>query len=167
MNSNEVIANRAAELLKGPVAIGDKSVVHPNDHVNMGMSSNDSFPTAMYVAVAQECVNTALPGLRKLLDALDRKVQEFKDIIKIGRTHLMDATPLTLGMVREQPHIDRVPLRDPYQPSRVSPDTPGVLGLCAADAEFHSADRERPPRRPRARARWHCCGHGSELQARI
>ena len=107
MNSNEVIANRAAEILKGPDAIGDKSVVHPNDHVNMGMSSNDSFPTAMHIAVALECTNVALPGLCKLRDALDQKAQEFKHIVKIGRTHLMDATPLTLGMVRTSPSLPR------------------------------------------------------------
>ena len=100
MNSNEVIANRAAEIMRGPEAIGDKSVVHPNDDVNKGMSSNDSFPTAMHIAVARECTDVALPGLRKLGDALDAKAKEFDSIIKIGRTHLMDATPLTLGMVR-------------------------------------------------------------------
>ena len=95
MNVNEVISNRAIELLGGQM--GSKKPVHPNDHVNMGQSSNDSFPTAMHIAAAVEVVGSLLPALKKLRDALNKKAVEFKDIVKIGRTHLQDATPLTLG----------------------------------------------------------------------
>lgn len=95
MNANEVISNRAIEMLGG--TIGSKDPVHPNDHCNMGQSSNDTFPTAMHIAVARTAHDITLPGLEHLLDALQAKVAEFDDIIKIGRTHTMDATPLTLG----------------------------------------------------------------------
>ena len=95
MNANEVISNRAIELLGGE--IGSKAPVHPNDHVNMGQSSNDTFPTAMHVATAVTARDVTLPGLRKLHGALADKAAEFEDIIKIGRTHTQDATPLTLG----------------------------------------------------------------------
>ncbi|KAF9056279.1 L-Aspartase-like protein [Panaeolus papilionaceus] len=95
MNANEVISNRAIELLGGQ--LGSKSPVHPNDHVNRSQSSNDTFPTAMHVAVAVELNNSLLPALTELRDALDQKAKEFAHIIKIGRTHLQDATPLTLG----------------------------------------------------------------------
>ena len=95
MNSNEVISNRAIELLGG--VMGSKTPVHPNDHCNMGQSSNDVFPTAMHVGIAMHARDLLLPGLRKLLAALEAKQEEFKDIIKIGRTHTQDATPLTLG----------------------------------------------------------------------
>jgi fumarate hydratase, class II len=95
MNANEVIANRANELLGGN--LGAKSPIHPNDHVNMSQSSNDSFPTAMNIAAVQEVTQNLLPALAHLNDALDRKSKEFAKIVKIGRTHLQDATPLTLG----------------------------------------------------------------------
>ena len=95
MNSNEVIANRAIEILGG--VIGSKDPVHPNDHCNMGQSSNDTFPTAMHIATAMSVRDVLLPGLNKLLAGLEAKSEEFKDIIKIGRTHTQDATPLTLG----------------------------------------------------------------------
>ncbi len=95
MNANEVIANRAIELLGG--VIGSKDPVHPNDHVNMGQSSNDTFPTAMHIATATMARDVLLPGLEHLHAALSEKVEAFKDIIKIGRTHTQDATPLTLG----------------------------------------------------------------------
>ncbi len=95
MNVNEVISNRAIEMLGG--VMGSKKPVHPNDHVNMGQSSNDSFPTAMHIAAADQVVNHLIPALTHLHTALDAKAKEFKDIVKIGRTHLMDATPLTLG----------------------------------------------------------------------
>eukprot|EP01025_Chloroclados_australasicus_P066380 TRINITY_DN9141_c0_g1_i1.p2 TRINITY_DN9141_c0_g1~~TRINITY_DN9141_c0_g1_i1.p2 ORF type:complete len:512 (+),score=75.58 TRINITY_DN9141_c0_g1_i1:59-1537(+) len=94
MNSNEVIANRAIEILGG--TIGNKSV-HPNDHVNKGQSSNDTFPTVMHVAAAMEIHERLLPGLQQLFDGLQSKSTEFQHIIKIGRTHTQDATPLTLG----------------------------------------------------------------------
>ena len=95
MNANEVIANRANELLGGKR--GAKKPVHPNDHVNMEQSSNDSFPTAMHIAAVRQIHDQVLPGLRHLRNALAKKSVEFKDIIKIGRTHMQDATPLTLG----------------------------------------------------------------------
>ncbi|KAJ6151282.1 Fumarate hydratase [Penicillium chermesinum] len=95
MNSNEVISNRAIEILGG--VMGSKKPVHPNDHVNMSASSNDSFPTVMHIAAVLELENTLLPSLKKLRDALQQKVEKFEHLIKIGRTHLQDATPLTLG----------------------------------------------------------------------
>jgi len=95
MNANEVIANRANEMLGG--RRGDKKPVHPNDQVNLGQSSNDSFPAAMHIAVVLAVNARLLPVLKLLGDALDAKAQAFADIVKIGRTHLMDATPLTLG----------------------------------------------------------------------
>ena len=95
MNSNEVIANRAIEILGG--VIGSKSPVHPNDHVNMGQSSNDTFPTAMHIAAVEEISHKLIPALKYLLNSLQKKEKEFANIVKIGRTHLQDATPLTLG----------------------------------------------------------------------
>ena len=95
MNANEVISNRAIELLGGE--IGSKVPVHPNDHCNMGQSSNDTFPTAMHIAVAMTARDVTLPGLERLHTALTAKAAAFAPIIKIGRTHMMDATPLTLG----------------------------------------------------------------------
>lgn len=95
MNANEVISNRAIEILGG--TLGSKDPVHPNDHVNMGQSSNDTFPTAMHVGIAMLARDVLLPGLEKLHAALAAKSEEFRDIIKIGRTHTQDATPLTLG----------------------------------------------------------------------
>ncbi|MCS0503853.1 class II fumarate hydratase [Ancylobacter mangrovi] len=95
MNANEVISNRAIEMLGG--TMGSKKPVHPNDHVNMSQSSNDTYPTAMHVACAEEIVHRLVPALQKLRNALNDKAQQWKDIIKIGRTHTQDATPLTLG----------------------------------------------------------------------
>ncbi|CAO3429696.1 class II fumarate hydratase [Azospirillum doebereinerae] len=95
MNANEVIANRAIEALGG--TLGSKTPIHPNDHVNMGQSSNDSFPTAMHIAAAEQIVHHLVPALERLHAALAAKAGEFQDIVKIGRTHLQDATPLTLG----------------------------------------------------------------------
>jgi len=95
MNANEVIANRAIEMMGG--VIGSKDPVHPNDHCNMGQSSNDTFPTAMHIATAMTARDVTLPGLRALHAALQAKTEEFDGIIKIGRTHTMDATPLTLA----------------------------------------------------------------------
>jgi len=94
MNANEVIANRASELLTGSVK---ERAIHPNDDVNKGQSSNDTFPTAMHIAVGERLNNHLLPAMKKLKDSLKKKQNEFAKIVKIGRTHLMDATPLTLG----------------------------------------------------------------------
>ncbi|ABI78164.1 fumarate hydratase, class II [Hyphomonas neptunium ATCC 15444] len=95
MNANEVISNRAIEILNGKV--GSKAPVHPNDHVNMSQSSNDTFPTAMHIACAEQVVHKLVPALQQLQNALNDKAQAWKDIIKIGRTHTQDATPVTLG----------------------------------------------------------------------
>ena len=95
MNANEVISNRAIEMLGG--VMGSKKPVHPNDHVNMSQSSNDTFPTAMHIACAEQVVHHLIPNLRHLHQALDAKAKSFAHIIKIGRTHTQDATPLTLG----------------------------------------------------------------------
>ena len=95
MNTNEVIANRAIEMAGG--TLGSKTPVHPNDHVNRAQSSNDTFPTAMHISAAEAFTHDLLPNVRKLRDALAQKSEQWKDIVKIGRTHLMDAVPLTLG----------------------------------------------------------------------
>lgn len=95
MNSNEVIANRAIEIAGGE--LGSKNPVHPNDDVNKSQSSNDTFPTAMHIAAGEELNSRLIPAVKKLRDTLKKKSEEFNDIIKVGRTHLMDAVPLTLG----------------------------------------------------------------------
>src|SRR5262245_21226648 len=95
MNANEVISNRAIELAGG--VVGSKKPIHPNDHVNRGQSSNDTFPTAMHIAAAEEVVHQLLPAVDQLSGTLHAKAADFDDIVKIGRTHLQDATPLTLG----------------------------------------------------------------------
>ena len=95
MNVNEVISNRCCQLAGTPV--GSKTPVHPNDHVNMSQSSNDTFPSAMYIAAALGVVQRLIPSVRKLHDAISAKAEEWKDIVKIGRTHMQDATPITLG----------------------------------------------------------------------
>tara|TARA_B100001769_G_scaffold269836_1_gene260234 strand:+ start:27866 stop:29257 length:1392 start_codon:yes stop_codon:yes gene_type:complete len=95
MNANEVIANRAIEMAGG--VLGSKSPVHPNDHVNRAQSSNDTFPTAMHIASAEAITHDLIPNLTLLRDALSQKSEQWSDIVKIGRTHLMDAVPLTLG----------------------------------------------------------------------
>jgi fumarate hydratase class II len=95
MNANEVISNRAIEMAGG--VLGSKKPIHPNDDVNMSQSSNDTFPTAMHIAAAEEVTDTLIPAVRKLRDALAREAKDFDGIVKIGRTHLMDAVPLTLG----------------------------------------------------------------------
>jgi fumarate hydratase class II len=95
MNANEVISNRAIELAGGE--LGSKKPIHPNDHVNMSQSSNDTFPTAMHIAAAEELTHRLIPAIRKLTDSLSIKQSELDDIVKIGRTHLMDAVPLTFG----------------------------------------------------------------------
>src|SRR6266516_3572119 len=95
MNVNEVISNRAIEMVGGK--LGSKTPIHPNDDVNMSQSSNDTFPTAMHIAAAEQLTQHLIPNVTRLRDALERKSKEFAEIVKIGRTHLMDAVPLTLG----------------------------------------------------------------------
>ncbi|MFQ5334637.1 MAG: lyase family protein, partial [Flavobacteriales bacterium] len=96
MNVNEVIANRAHVLGGGKLGEGEK-MIHPNDHVNKSQSSNDTFPTAMHIAAYKKVVEHTIPNVQKLRNTLDEKAGQFREIVKIGRTHLMDATPLTLG----------------------------------------------------------------------
>jgi fumarate hydratase class II len=95
MNVNEVISNRCIQLLGG--TLGSQEPVHPNDHVNMGQSSNDTFPTAMHIAAYALATEKTIPALRRLRDACERKSKKWADVVKIGRTHLEDATPLTVG----------------------------------------------------------------------
>src|SRR5258708_5451737 len=95
MNVNEVISNRCCQIAGTP--LGSKSPVHPNDHVNMSQSSNDSFPTAMNIAAAVNVKGRLIPAVKALHDAIAAKVEEWKDVVKIGRTHMQDATPITLG----------------------------------------------------------------------
>src|SRR4030088_1829078 len=95
MNVNEVISNRAIELAGGEM--GSKSPIHPNDHVNMSQSSNDTFPAAMHIAAAERVKNALIPAIKSVHDAIEAKAQEFKDVVKIGRTHLQDAVPMTFG----------------------------------------------------------------------
>jgi fumarate hydratase class II len=94
MNANEVISNRAIEIAGGEM--GSKKPIHPNDDVNMSQSSNDTFPTAMHIAAASRTAEALIPAVQRLRDALDAKAQSFARVVKIGRTHLMDATPLTV-----------------------------------------------------------------------
>jgi len=95
MNVNEVISNRCCQIAGTP--LGSKTPVHPNDHVNMAQSSNDSFPSAMYIAAAVNVKQRLMPAMKALHDAIAAKASEWKDVVKIGRTHMQDATPLTLG----------------------------------------------------------------------
>src|SRR5271168_3016211 len=95
MNVNEVISNRAIEIAGG--AMGSKKPIHPNDDVNMSQSSNDTFPTAMHIAAAERVKNTLIPAIKQVHDAIAAKAREFNDVVKIGRTHLQDAVPLTFG----------------------------------------------------------------------
>ncbi len=122
MNANEVIANRANEVLGQP--LGTKQPVHPNDHVNMGQSSNDTFPTAMHVAAAEEASNRLIPALQHLEAALRAKEEAFAPIVKIGRTHTQDATPLTLGQ-----EFSGYRTQITYGIERVGRALPGVLAL--------------------------------------
>jgi len=95
MNVNEVVSNRCIQLVGG--TLGSQQPVHPNDHVNMGQSSNDTFPTAMHIAGYEMTMGKTIPALRRLRDAIDRKSMQWAEVVKIGRTHLQDATPLDLG----------------------------------------------------------------------
>ena len=95
MNVNEVISNRAIEMAGG--VMGSKKPIHPNDDVNMSQSSNDTFPTAMHIAAAERVHNALIPAVEQVRDAIAAKAKQFADVVKIGRTHLQDAVPLTLG----------------------------------------------------------------------
>ncbi len=125
MNVNEVISNRCSQLAGTP--LGSKTPVHPNDHVNMAQSSNDTFPSAMYIAAALNVKQRLIPAVAALRDAISAKAQAWDDIVKIGRTHMQDATPLTLGqewsgyagMLSNAPHAGGVALQDRQ---RHSPD---------------------------------------------
>ena len=122
MNVNEVLAGRANEMLAG--TRGGKTPVHPNDHVNMGQSSNDCFPTAMHVALAREIDASLMPSLQRLHDALDAKAKAFADIVKIGRTHVQDATPVTLGQ-----EFSGYAAQIALGMARIAATVPGVLAL--------------------------------------
>ena len=137
MNMNEVLANRGSELLGG--ARGEGRLLHPNDHVNMGQSSNDIFPTAMHVAAALAVVQAVLPALAQLRATLDGKARDFADIVKIGRTHLQDATPLTLGQEFSGyvAQLEYARAADPGRPARPA----------AAGGRRHRG-RHRPQRAP-------------------
>ncbi|NHZ89503.1 class II fumarate hydratase [Massilia sp. CCM 8733] len=124
MNMNEVLANRASELIGG--ARGEGRLLHPNDHVNLGQSSNDIFPTAMHVAAAQAVVQSLLPALARLRGTLEIKSREFADIVKIGRTHLQDATPLTLGQ-----EFSGYVAQLEYSEHAIKSTLPGLLHLAA------------------------------------
>lgn len=124
MNMNEVLANRGSELLGGQR--GEDRLLHPNDHVNMGQSSNDIFPTAMHVAAAQAVTHALLPALAKLRGTLTIKMRDFADIVKIGRTHLQDATPLTLGQ-----EFSGYVAQLEFAESAIKSTLPGLLQLAA------------------------------------
>ena len=124
MNMNEVLANRASELAGG--VRGEGRLLHPNDHVNMGQSSNDIFPTAMHVAAAQAVVQALLPALARLRGTLEIKARDFADIVKIGRTHLQDATPLTLGQ-----EFSGYVAQLEYSEHAIKSTLPGLLQLAA------------------------------------
>ena len=96
MNTNEVIANRA-HVINGGSLTDTEKVIHPNDDVNKSQSSNDTYPTGMHIAAYKMVIECTIPGVEKIGDTLEQKSEDFKDVVKIGRTHLMDATPLTLG----------------------------------------------------------------------
>jgi fumarate hydratase class II len=124
MNLNEVIANRACQLLGG--TLGSKDPIHPNDHVNMGQSSNDTFPTAMHVAAALEITGRLLPRVDALIGSIDAKARAFADVVKIGRTHLQDAVPLTVGQ-EWSGYVSQ--LRDARD--RIAASLPGLYALAA------------------------------------
>ena len=157
MNINEVIANRAIEILEGD-RFAAKKPIHPNDHVNMGQSTNDTFPTAIHVAVALELQRDLIPALERLHQALSDKAREWDQIIKIGRTHLMDATPLRLGQefggfarqielsVRR---TDRRLRRCGNCPSEERPSAPGLILIRSLDEGSAKRSRKKPGSRSR------------------
>ena len=145
MNMNEVLANRGSELLKGER--GEARLLHPNDHVNLGQSSNDIFPTAMHVAAAQAVIKNLLPALVQLRSTLTVKSREFDDIVKIGRTHLQDATPLTLGQEFSGyvAHLE-------YAEQMIKATLPGLLQLAAGGTAVGTGLNAHPDFAPRIAA---------------
>jgi len=150
MNANEVISNRAIEIAGG--VMGSKKPIHPNDDVNMSQSSNDTFPTAMNIAAACQVVEKLLPSMRKLRDTLDAKAKEFAGIVKIGRTHLQDATPLTLG----QEFSGWVTLLD-QDVARIEASLPGLYSLAIGGTAVGTGLNSHPEFGDRA------AGHIAEL----
>ncbi|MCC2971936.1 class II fumarate hydratase [Massilia sp. IC2-476] len=145
MNMNEVLANRGSELLKGER--GEKRLLHPNDHVNMGQSSNDIFPTAMHVAAAGAVAQNLLPALAQLRATLLRKSRDFEDIVKIGRTHLQDATPLTLGQ-----EFSGYVAQLEFAESAIRATLPGLLALAAGGTAVGTGLNAHPDFAPRIAA---------------
>ena len=146
MNANEVIANRAIELAGGE--LGSKKPVHPNDDVNMSQSSNDTFPTAMHVAAAEEVVRRLVPACKAFRDALEAKRIEFEEIVKVGRTHLQDATPITFG----QEFSGYVALMD-RNLARIEAVMPGLYDLAIGGTAVGTGLNSHPEFGPRAAAR--------------
>jgi len=146
MNANEVISNRAIEIAGGEM--GSKSPVHPNDHVNMSQSSNDTFPTAMSIAAATEVYEKLLPAVRELRGTLDVKAKAFADVVKIGRTHLQDATPLTLG----QEFSGYVQMLDDDL-KRIESAQPGLMALAIGGTAVGTGLNSHPEFGERAAAR--------------
>ena len=156
MNANEVVSNRAIELAGG--VMGSKEPVHPNDHVNRGQSSNDTFPTAMHIAVALELTERLYPCVEALRDELARKSEEFADVVKVGRTHLQDATPITLGQEIggwvaqvDQPSTPSASPRAASSSSRS-----GAPRSAPGSTPTRSSARSRPARSP-TRPAWTSC----------
>ncbi len=145
MNMNEVLANRGSELLKGER--GEKRLLHPNDHVNMGQSSNDIFPTAMHVAAALAVAQNLLPALGQLRATLLRKSRDFESIVKIGRTHLQDATPLTLGQ-----EFSGYVAQLEFAESAIRATLPGLLALAAGGTAVGTGLNAHPDFAPRIAA---------------
>ncbi len=145
MNMNEVLANRGSELLKGER--GEKRLLHPNDHVNMGQSSNDIFPTAMHVAAAIAVAQNLLPALGQLRATLLRKSRDFESIVKIGRTHLQDATPLTLGQ-----EFSGYVAQLEFAESAIRATLPGLLALAAGGTAVGTGLNAHPDFAPRIAA---------------
>ncbi|SFD47993.1 class II fumarate hydratase [Massilia yuzhufengensis] len=145
MNMNEVLANRGSELLGGER--GEQRLIHPNDHVNMGQSSNDIFPTAMHVAAAVAVAKDVLPALMQLRSTLLRKSRDFEDIVKIGRTHLQDATPLTLGQ-----EFSGYVAQLEFAESAIRSTLPGLLALAAGGTAVGTGLNAHPDFAPRIAA---------------
>ncbi|MGX9218305.1 class II fumarate hydratase [Massilia varians] len=145
MNMNEVLANRGSELMGGER--GEKRLLHPNDHVNMGQSSNDIFPTAMHVAAAIAVAQNLLPALGQLRGTLLRKSRDFEDIVKIGRTHLQDATPLTLGQ-----EFSGYVAQLEFAESAIRATLPGLLALAAGGTAVGTGLNAHPDFAPRIAA---------------